>query len=106
MIALLFLAAAADMAQTSADPVQQRAGERCQAALTAKVKGEVSNFAVSDFRRSGRRIHLKGTVNVLRRPVSRPGEMTPMHVIDLRYSYDCRFQGHSTPRIRLSPIAD
>lgn len=106
MIALLFVAAVTDMAQTNAESAQQRAGERCQTALTTKVKGEVSNFTISDFHRSGRRIHLKGTVNVLRRPVSRPGEMTPMHVIALRYSYDCRFEGRSTPRIRLSPIAD
>ncbi|MDB5691039.1 MAG: hypothetical protein JWO81_102 [Alphaproteobacteria bacterium] len=107
MIALLPIAAVtADLSQTITDPAHRRAAQQCQASLAREAGGEVSNLTVTEFHRIGRTILVKGTMSVLRRPAARPGEMTPDHIINLGYAYQCRLNGRAAPRIRISPLAD
>jgi hypothetical protein len=106
MIALLWAAgAAADVSQI-ADPAHRQAAQQCQAGLARKGGGEVSDLAVTGYHRIGRRITVKGTMSVLKRPVARPGEMAPDHVLNLRYAWQCRLNGRAAPRIGISPLAD
>lgn len=105
MIAFLLIAASpAEQGGAGAEPGQHDAADRCEARLAAAVKGEISNFAVDDFHRAGRRIHVKGTMNVLQRPAVRPGEMTPTHILVLHYRFDCRLDGRRRPRVTVSPL--
>jgi hypothetical protein len=105
MIAFLWLGPlAADLSQTIADPAQRRAAGRCEARLARAAGGEISTLDVTSFHQSGRRTTLKGTLRVLQKPKTRPGEMTPTHVIVMPYSYQCRLEGGRRPRIKLAPL--
>jgi hypothetical protein len=105
MIALLWLGPlAADLSQTITDPAQRRAASRCEARLARAGGGEISAIDVTAFHRNGRSTTLKGTLRVLQKPKTRPGEMTPTHVIVMPYSYECRLDGDRTPRIKLAPL--
>jgi hypothetical protein len=107
MIFLLWLSAFnPDPTQSIADPAQRRAAQICEASLSRKAGGEISSFDVAQYRRAGRETMLDGTTRVLRKPVTRPGEMTPTHVIVVRYSYRCRLSGRDAPRIMLHPLSD
>jgi hypothetical protein len=106
VIALLWTAgAAADLSQSIANPAHRRAAQQCEASLARKGGGEVSNLVVVEFHQIGGKIVLKGTMNVLQRPASRPGEMTPTHIIAMRYSYQCRLRGGAAPRVDIAPLA-
>jgi hypothetical protein len=105
MIAFLLTALLmADSPQAITDPGQGQAVERCRPALARKVKGEISGLEVTGFRRIRQQIVLKGTMNILQRPESRPGEMTPMHLINIPYYYECRLNGRRAPWIRVSRL--
>src|SRR3954452_22361909 len=101
MLLLWLAAAAADPAQSIADPGQRRAAEACAAGLSHKARGEISSFDSEHIRHSGRMTILDGTMRVLQKPAARPGEMTATHVIVARYSFTCQISGRSMPRIRL-----
>ncbi|MEA3002868.1 MAG: hypothetical protein QOH81_1656 [Sphingomonadales bacterium] len=106
MIAFLWAAGvAADPSQSIANPAHRRAAQQCQASLARKGGGEVSNLTVVEFHQIGGKTLLKGTMNVLQRPASRPGEMTPTHIIAMRYSYECRLRGRAAPRVNIAPLA-
>jgi hypothetical protein len=103
MITLLLMAAlAAELPPTITDPAERRAAQQCQPVLARKVAGEVSEMTVRRLRRIGRETIVKGTVSVLKRPATRPGELTPTHVINAPYSYECRL-GRGAPRVKVSP---
>ena len=107
MILLLSLAASTpDPVQSIADPAQRHAASSCETSLSRKAGGEISSLEVDKMHRSGRTTTLQGTMRVLQKPPSRPGELTATHVIVVRYSYECRLRGGSTPRIKLHPLDD
>src|SRR3954453_7626642 len=102
MSALLWMALLAlDGSQIANDSGQSPAATQCRAAISSKVRGEVSDLSIVKSRRIGRTTILKGTVTVLQRPPTRPGEMTPTHVIQLRYYYVCRWPGRGKAHIKL-----
>jgi hypothetical protein len=102
MIPLLLMAVLApDESPIAADSGQTPAAKRCQAAISSKVKGEVSDLSILKTRRIGRTTILNGSVTVLQRPSMRPGEMTPSHVIQLQYNYVCRWTGRGRAHITL-----
>jgi hypothetical protein len=102
MSALLWIAILAlDESQIASDSAQSPGAKRCEAAISSKVKGEVSDLSVAKTRRMGRTTILNGSVTVLQRPPTRPGEMTPTHVIQLRYYYQCRWAGRGKTHITL-----
>jgi hypothetical protein len=103
MITLLLAGAiAAELPPTITDPAQRRAAQQCQPVVARKVAGEVSDMTVSQLRRIGRETIVKGTVSVLKRPATRPGELTPTHIINAPYSYECRL-GRGAARVKVSP---
>lgn len=97
---------AANVLQSIADSAQRRGAARCEASLSRKAGGEISTIDVARFRRAGRLTTLSGTIRVLQKPAARPGEMTATHVVVMRYSYECRLNGDSAPRIKLNPLDD
>src|SRR4051794_47626 len=102
MSALLWMALLAlNESQMSSDSAQTPAEKRCRAAVSSKVKGELSDLSITKSRRIGRATILNGAVTALQRPPTRPGEMTPTHVIQLRYYYQCRWPGRGKARITL-----
>ena len=107
MILILWLVAATpDPAQSIADAAERHAAQSCETSLSRKAGGEISSLDVSGFHRSGRTTTLTGTIRVLQKPPSRPGEMTATHVIVMRYSYQCRSDGRRAPRIKLHALED
>jgi len=96
----------ADVVQSIADPVERRGAARCETSLVRKAGGELSTIDVTAFRRAGHLTVLRGTIRVLQKPATRPGEMTPTHVIVLRYSYECRLDRRLPPRIKLNSLGD
>ncbi|HEY0412096.1 MAG TPA: hypothetical protein VGD66_03010 [Allosphingosinicella sp.] len=105
MIAFLWAAVlAVQMPPAIANPAQRHAMEQCQSALARKVDGEVSNVTIVTYRRIGKEILLKGRMNLLQRPASRPGEMTATHVRNILYSYECRVRGHAPPRVKVASL--
>ncbi|MEA3065512.1 MAG: hypothetical protein QOJ27_1964 [Sphingomonadales bacterium] len=76
--------------------------QRCRPALARKVKGDVENVTVVKFRKTGRETLLNGEISVLERPPVKAGELTPHHIINIRYFYECRFTGRAAPRVRVS----
>jgi hypothetical protein len=106
MITLLWTAVmAAGAPPTMADPEHRDAAQRCQPALARKVNGDIENVTVVKFRTKGRETILNGTLSVLQRPRVKPGELTPHHIIDIRYFYECRFTAHGAPRVRVSRLS-
>ncbi|MEA3049281.1 MAG: hypothetical protein QOG84_1117 [Sphingomonadales bacterium] len=102
MSALLWMAVlAVDESPIATDSGQTPAAKRCQIAISSKVKGEVSDLSILKTRRIGRTTILNGSVTVLQKPPTRPGEMTPTHVIQLQYNYQCRWSGRGKARITL-----
>jgi hypothetical protein len=102
MSALLWIAIlAADESQMMVDSSRARAELQCRTAIASKVKAEVSELSVGNYRKIGRTTILNGTVTALQRPVTRPGEMAPMHIINLRYYYHCRWGGRGKAHIKL-----
>src|SRR3954453_9263350 len=97
---------AVDMAQTIADPAERRAAAQCAPTLKHKAGGEISTIDVAGFHRTGPSATLNGTIRILQKPPTRPGEMTPTHVVVMLYSYQCRLNGHGVPRIKLKPLGD
>jgi hypothetical protein len=61
---------------------------------------------VTELRRIGHETMLKGTMRVLQRPAVRPGEMTPAHVVNLHYSYECKLRGRKVTRVKVEPLSD
>src|SRR4051812_46899351 len=107
MVLLLWLVAATtDPAQSIVDPAQRRAVQSCETSLSRKAGGEISSVNVEGVHRSGRTTTVKGTLRVLQKPPSRPGEMTPTHVIAAHYSFECRSTGRSALRIKLHTLDD
>jgi hypothetical protein len=102
MSALLLMALLAlDESQMASDSGQTPAAKHCQAAISSKVRGELSDLSITRTRRIGRTTILNGAVTVLQRPPTRPGEMTPTHVIQLQYNYQCRWLGRGKAHITL-----
>src|SRR3954453_5542550 len=102
MSALLWMALLAlDGSQIASDSGQSLAAKQCRAAISSKVRGEVSDLSIVKSRRIGRTTILNGAVTVLQRPSTRPGEMTPAHVLQLQYYYDCRWSGRGKAHIKL-----
>jgi hypothetical protein len=102
MSALLWMALLAlDESPIASDSGQTAAAKRCRAAISSKVKGELSDLSITKSRRIGRTTILNGSVTVLQRPPTRPGEMTPTHVIRLQYNYECRWPGRGKAHITL-----
>jgi hypothetical protein len=105
MITLLWTAViAAGAAPAIADPEHRDAVQRCRPALARKVKGDAENVTVVKFRKIGRETLLKGEMSVLQRPPVHPGELTPHHVLNTTYSYECRFTGRAAPRVRVARL--
>jgi hypothetical protein len=105
MITLLWTAVMAGAAPPAvADPAHRDAVQRCQPALARKVKGDVENVTVVKFHKIGRQTILNGEMSVLQRPPVNPGELTPHHIINIRYFYECRFTGRAAPRVRVSRL--
>src|SRR4051794_7931530 len=103
MSALLWMALLAlDSSQIANDSGQSPAAKQCRVAIASKVKGEVSDLSIAKSRRIGRTTILTGAVTVLQRPPTKPGEMTPAHVIRLQYYYDCRWPGRGKARVKVS----
>src|SRR3954470_10591173 len=102
MSALLWIATLAlDESQVASDSRQSHGAKRCEAAISSKVGGEVSDLSIAKTRRIGRTTILDGAVTLLKRPPTRPGEMTPAHVIQLRYCYRCRWSRRGKAYITL-----
>jgi hypothetical protein len=102
MSALLWMALLAlNESQMASDSAQTPAAKHCGAAISAKVKGELSDLSVTRIRRIGRNTILNGAVTVLQKPPTRPGEMTPTHVIRLQYYYQCRWPGRGKAYITI-----
>lgn len=107
MITLLWASVlAGDPSQTIANPVHRLAAQQCLAGLARKVKGEVADITVVDFHTAARQTTLKGEISVLQRPAVRAGEMTPTHVLNVRYAYECRLRGRVVLRTKVSPLRD
>ena len=107
MMALVLIAAfAAETSAANADAAPTSAEKSCRAHLASKAKGEISQFAVKHSRRVNRETVLSGTLNVMQRPPTRPGELTPTHIVAAPYSFECRLSGRRAPQVRLSPLAD
>jgi hypothetical protein len=105
MIALLWLPASGlDLTQMIADPAQRRAAQMCESRLSERAGGEIATLAVTKFRQTGRQRILNGTMRVLKRPATRPGEMTPAHIINLGYSYECRLNGRKQAWVKVEPL--
>jgi hypothetical protein len=103
MLTLLWTAVIAAVSPPAIpDPVHAGAVQRCQPALARKVKGDVDNVSVVKFRKIGRTTRLNGEMSVLQRPPV--GEVTPHHVLNTRYSYECRFTGGAAPRVRVARL--
>jgi hypothetical protein len=102
MSALLWMALLSlDESQMASDSAQTPAAKHFRAAISSKVKGELSDLSITRTRRIGRTAILNGAVTALQRPPKRPGEMTPTHVIQLRYYYQCRWPGRGKAHITL-----
>jgi len=105
MIPLLVSAGfVAALSPAPADAAQLQAARRCEAAVSRSVKGEVSTATIAEMRRFHRQTILKGTLNVLQRPDTRPGEMTPTHVISMHYSYECRLSSRTAANVRVKRL--
>jgi hypothetical protein len=103
MFTLLWTAVmAAGPPPAMADFGHDDAVQRCRPALARKVKGEVQDVTVLKFRKTKRTTLLRGEMSVFERPPV--GELTPHHIINIRYFYDCRFTGRAAPRIRVSRL--
>jgi hypothetical protein len=103
MITLLWASVlAGDPLQAIANPVHRVAAQQCQTGLARKVKGEISIVTVVEFHAAGGQTTLKGAISVLQRPPVKPGEMTPTHVLNLRYAYECRLRSGSVTRTKVS----
>jgi hypothetical protein len=103
MLTILWTAVmAAGAPPAIADPAQNDAVQRCQPALARKVKGDVENVTVMKFSKTRRQTLLKGEMSMLERAPVRPGELTPHHVINIRYFYECSFTDRAAPRVRVS----
>ncbi|MEA3063152.1 MAG: hypothetical protein QOJ94_2933 [Sphingomonadales bacterium] len=103
MSALLWMALLAlDESPIVSDSGQTPAAKRCSAAISSKVNGELSDLSITKSRRIRRTVILNGSVTVLQRPPTIPGEMTPTHVIRLQYYYECRWPGRGKARVRVS----
>ena len=105
MIALLLLASGPDLSAIT-DPTRRHAVERCESPLTRRAGGEVSAIDVTTFHRTRLGTDVKGTMQVLQRPVVRPGEMTPAHIVNRHYRYDCQLNGRGAPRVKVTPLDD
>jgi hypothetical protein len=101
---LLATLLAGEPAQAVTDPAQAQALQRCRPALARKVRGEISDLEVGSSRRLRGQTILKGTMNILQRPESKPGEMTAMHIINIPYNYECRLNGRRAPWVRASRL--
>lgn len=86
------------------DPVQRNAAQQCEPGISRAVQGEISTGTITEFRRFRRQTILKGTLTVLQRPAVRPGEMTPTHVINVSFSYDCRITSRSAAKVRVNRL--
>jgi hypothetical protein len=107
MIILFWTAVvAAGAPATMVDSGHREAVQRCQPAIARKVKGDAENVTVVEFRKTGRATLLKGEVDVQQRASGHPGELTPHHILSIRYSYECRFTGKAAPRVRVSRLND
>lgn len=107
MIALLWTAVIAVAAPPAiTDPERRDAVQRCKPALARKVKGEVDNVSVVKFHKTRREILLNGEMSVLQRPLARPGEMATHHVLNITYSYECRFFGGAAARVKVSRLSN
>jgi hypothetical protein len=104
MITLLWTAVIASAPPAIADPAHRDAIERCRPALARKIKGDIDNVTVAKFRKNGREILLNGEMSVLQRPVARPGELTPHHVLNIRYFYECHLTSRGGPRVKVSRL--
>jgi hypothetical protein len=105
MITLLWTAVmAAGAPPAMADPEHRDAVQRCQPALAREVTGDVENVTVVKFRKKARETILNGTMSVLQRPRLKPGELTPHHIINIRYFYECRFTARVAPQVRVSRL--
>ena len=100
---LLMALLALDDSQIATDSVETPQVKHCKTVMLAQVRGELSQLTVTKTRRIGRTMILSGTVIVFKRPPTRPGEMTPTHLVGLPYYYDCRWRGHGKARVRLTP---
>jgi hypothetical protein len=105
MIPLFLIAALAETPPADADAASTPAEKNCVARLATRAGGEISLFTVKHRRQAGRETVLSGTMNVLRRPIVRPGEMTPTHIVAAPYSFECRWNGHRVSQARLSPLS-
>jgi hypothetical protein len=104
MIAFLAVAALAGGAsQSNASSAQADAEQQCRSAISSKVNGEVTDFSVQRRQRIGTSSLLTGMVTAQQRPRSRPGEMTPMHIISQRFSYECHTSSHRKAQVTLKP---
>jgi hypothetical protein len=101
MIAVLLVAglATVEVPQVNASPAQDGAETRCRAAVTEKVNGTITSFAVTKSTRIGATSLLRGTITVERRPVASPGKMLPAHIAVYRFSYQCRLSPHRKPQV-------
>jgi hypothetical protein len=107
MIPLLVSAGfVAALSPAPADSAQREAAQRCEAAVSRSVKGEISASTIAEMRHFRRQTILKGTLNVLERPDTRPGEMTPTHVINMRYSYECRISSRTAANVRVTRLSN
>ena len=94
----------AALSPVPADSAQLQAAQRCDAAVSRSVKGEISASTVGEMRRFRGQTILKGTLSVLERPETRPGMMTPTHVISMRYSYECRISSRTAAKVRVTRL--
>jgi hypothetical protein len=107
MIALLWTAVVATVSpQTTPEPAHQKAAQQCRPALARKVRGEIADITVSEFHKHGTKTLLKGQMAVLERPSTKPGEMSPTHVRNVRYGYDCQLSGRARARVKVSRLED
>ncbi|MEO7177666.1 MAG: hypothetical protein ABIW83_02370 [Allosphingosinicella sp.] len=105
MITLLWTAViAASAPAVITDPDRRDAVHRCKPALARKVKGDVENVTVVQFRKTGREILLNGAMSALQRPLAKPGELATHHVLNIRYSYECRFSARAAPRVKVARL--
>ncbi|MFL6843680.1 MAG: hypothetical protein ACJ8ER_02225 [Allosphingosinicella sp.] len=103
MIALLWTAViAAGSPPALAESEHSDAVQRCEPALARKVKANVDNVTVTKLHRTGQATRLSGEMSVLQRPPA--GELTPHHIINIRYFYECWFTGRAAPKVRVSRL--
>ena len=83
-----------------ASPLKARSQLRlCRPLLEHSVGGTLSAIAVSKVRHSGSRTSIAGVARAfLRARPAPPGQMSPMHVINARFSYVCHFRGQTPIR--------